>query len=108
MRDSAPETTIAQNQSVWAYLLCSLAPLLTYVSVLPVWQHYHRQQGWRTTDAMGVALGIIVALNCIWWFLRCPRRQWLVKVLVFLVMLAGVLRALANVYANVAYRLYGG
>ena len=107
MPHSTPESTTPQHRTLSAYPLCSLAPLLTYLFLLPVWQRHSRHFGGWTTD-LGVVLGGIVALNCIWWFLRCPRQSRLVKTLTFLIMVAGVLRALANVYSNIAYRLYGG
>ena len=84
---------------------CVRLPLALYISVVGMWQRVHRT-GWAT-DLTGVLFGAAIALNCIWWFLRCPRRHLLVKGIAFLLMVIGTLAALAHGYSSLAYHLYG-
>jgi len=90
---------------LWVYPLCSLLPMLLYSLVVGTWQRYHRTGS--TTDMTGVLFGTVIALNSIWWFLRCPRRHGFVKGVTFLLMVVAALEALVHAYSNLAYHLYG-
>src|SRR4029079_7982952 len=105
MSHSIPQNEPAHKSRQLVYVLCSLAPLLLSVWCIPVWQRPHRTG--LTTDSVGVVLGAIVALNCIWWFVRCPRQHGFAKGLTLMLMIASVLLALAQGYSQLAYRLYG-
>src|SRR5215467_8211625 len=91
----------------WIYPLCSLAQFIVYLFVLQTWLRHHRYFGGSTTEFVGVVFGIVVAVNCAWWFLRCPRQLWVAKLLTVLILVAAVLAALTNIFANLGYRLYG-
>jgi hypothetical protein len=105
MNESIADHPKRPGEMPWAYTLCSFLPLLFYALVVGTWQRHHRT-GW-TTDLTGVLFGALIALNCIWWFLRCPRQHGIAKGITFLLMVVAILEALSHGYSNLAYRLYG-
>lgn len=93
-------------ESPWLHPVFSALPLAVYEVMVPAWEH-HRRAGW-TTNWIGMLFGVVIALNCIWWFLRCPRQHGVLKGMALLLMVLGLLQVLAKAYANLAYQLYGG
>jgi hypothetical protein len=89
----------------WLYPMLSVLPLALYALMVPVWQHPRRTG--LTTNWTGMLFGTVIALNCIWWFLRCPRQHGVLKGITFLLMVLGIFQVLLKGYLDLAYYLYG-
>jgi hypothetical protein len=79
---------------------------VVYSLTVPMRQHVHRAGFW-TTSTTGMLFAVVIAFNCIWWFLRCPPLRIISKGFTFVLMVVGILQVLSKGYANLAYHLYG-
>jgi hypothetical protein len=89
----------------WPALVLSVVPLLVYLCFLPTFQH--RSPRGITTDIVGVSFGVVVALNSIYWFLRCPRTSLLIKILTLVPAIVSIWTALQTAFQNILFQHYG-